>query len=108
MGLFTCGTQNYDSNCTDVPLSSKGEIIFRAQDPTSSRDQYFPISAGKYVACLMDDNDVNGDDDGNDQIGQCKVFKVSPIVKKKLKKSKVTLTKNTFKDGDPIEVKFKG
>jgi len=104
--LYTCGSQDPEE-CTQE-VTGEGTVIFRNEAPSSGRDQYFPISAGNYQACLFDDNGIFDDDGGNDQIGECAEFTVNALKKKKVKKSRLFPTKKKFSYGEPIPVTYRG
>jgi len=97
---YTCGSNAY-SECENKPVLQKGTLEFNLAPMENG--EWKPMETGKYVACLMDDNDPDDSDSGNDQIGTCKKFKVvdpkclKSDTKKECKKISCTWKKNKCK-----------
>jgi len=91
---YTCGSDDYEV-CNNEPAPKKGNVVLNFTEAD--------MQAGKYNACLMDDNNPDIFDSSNEQIGICQKITVynpkclKSYTKEKCKEISCTWKKNKNK-----------
>jgi len=95
-----CGSQDYSNPSCD-PVPQNGTVTFTAEADTDS-DMDYPLSPGKYKACLMYENTTT---DEEIEV-KCKKFRVNYIAASYMCDTAVIAEKKTYSQGENVTVNF--